>query len=287
MGRSIAGKIKINSYADLVGGVQDGAVEVPLTELHNFRQHPFRVEDDEKMEELVQSIKERGVLVPGIVRPSPEGGYEIIAGHRRRHACGKAGLETMPVLIKKLTDDESILMMVDTNIQREDILPSEKARAYRMKFEAMKHQGSKEGGSSLEILGKAAGESGKTVQRYISLSDLTDELLELVDIKKIPVRAGVSVSRLLPKEQEMLEAILKETNASIVMTQAEKLKELSEKKELTKTKIRELLSAQKPAPRKVTLKADSLSRYFSENTSEKEMEETIIRLLDNWIKKKK
>ena len=142
MSRSISGKIKINSFADIVGGDDTAVTEVPIADLHEFKDHPFRVLDDEKMEETVESIKKYGVLMPGIVRPRAEGGYEIIAGHRRRRACEIAGLETMPVLIKNYTDDEATVTMVDTNIQREDILPSEKAHAYRMKFEAMKHQGS-------------------------------------------------------------------------------------------------------------------------------------------------
>ena len=156
MSRSIKGKIRINSFADLVGGDDAAVTEVPLTDLHEFKDHPFRVLDDAKMDETVESIKKYGVLMPGIVRPRAEGGYEIIAGHRRKRACEIAGLETMPVLIKNYTDDEATVTMVDTNIQREDILPSEKARAYRMKFEAMKHQGSG-GGSTLESIGEAAG----------------------------------------------------------------------------------------------------------------------------------
>ena len=290
MGRSIAGKIKINSFADLVGGGQDGAVEIPLSDLHEFKNHPFRVLDDEKMEETVQSIKERGVLVPGIVRPDPDGGYELISGHRRRRACELAGLSTMPVLIRKYSGDEAVCIMVDSNIQREDILPSEKAKAYRMKYDAMKHQGSRddnrEAGKTINILGKAAGESGKTVQRFLAISVLSDGLLELIDQKRIPVRAGVSISHLTKKEQEVLESLLKEAGCSIDVTQAEKMKELSEKKELNKTKMRELLSPVRPAPKKITLKADKLSRYFPENTSEKEMEKTIIRLLDDWVKNK-
>ena len=166
MSRSIAGKIKLNSFADIVGGDDTAVTEVPLSDLHEFKNHPFRVLDDEKMEETVESIRKNGVLMPGIVRPRLDGGgYEIIAGHRRKRACELAGLATMPVLIKNYTDDEATVTMVDTNIQREDILPSEKAHAYRMKFDAMKHQGSG-GGRTVESIGEAAGESGKTVQRY-------------------------------------------------------------------------------------------------------------------------
>ncbi|MBR4023678.1 MAG: ParB/RepB/Spo0J family partition protein, partial [Firmicutes bacterium] len=147
MSRTIAGKIKINSFADIVGGDDSAVTEVPLSDLHTFKDHPFRVLDDEKMEETVESIKERGVLMPGIVRPRIGGGYEIIAGHRRKRACELAGLKTMPVVIRKYTDEEAVVAMVDTNLQREEILPSEKARAYRMKYDAMKHQGS-EGGNT-------------------------------------------------------------------------------------------------------------------------------------------
>ena len=173
MSRSIAGKIKINSFADIIGGDDSAVTEVPLSDLHEFKGHPFRVLDDEKMEETVESVRQYGVLMPGIVRPRPEGGYEIIAGHRRKRACELVGLSTMPVLIKKYTDDEAVVAMVDTNIQREDILPSEKAHAYRMKYDAMKHQGSA-GGNTFEEIGEAAGESARTVQRYICLSRLSE-----------------------------------------------------------------------------------------------------------------
>lgn len=176
-----AAKVKLNSYDDLFGtaGVQadTGQVqEIPLSELHDFKGHPFKVLDDEKMQETVESIKNYGVLMPGIVRTRAEGGYEIIAGHRRKHGCELAGLSTMPVFVKEYSDDEATVIMVDTNIQREDILPSEKARAYAMKYEAIKHQGRKGGGNSLDEVGEAAGESGKTVQRYIWLARLSDEL---------------------------------------------------------------------------------------------------------------
>ena len=161
MSKSIVGKIKINSFADIVGGDDSAVTEVPLSDLHTFKDHPFRVLDDEKMDETVKSIKENGVLVPGIVRPRPEGGYEIIAGHRRKRACELAGLETMPVMIRDYTDDEAIIAMVDSNIQREDILPSEKAHAYRQKYDVVKHQGVS-GGNSLDMIGAAAGDCGKT-----------------------------------------------------------------------------------------------------------------------------
>lgn len=173
-----AAKIRLNSYDDLFGGVEMAAganqvQEIPLSDLYEFKGHPFKVLDDEKMQETVESIKNYGVLMPGIARPRSEGGYEIIAGHRRKHGCELAGLSTMPMLVRDYSDDEATIIMVDTNIQREDILPSEKAKAYAMKYEAMKHQGKKGNVSSLDEVGEAAGESGKTVQRYIWLSRLS------------------------------------------------------------------------------------------------------------------
>ncbi|MBO4449108.1 MAG: ParB/RepB/Spo0J family partition protein, partial [Clostridiales bacterium] len=210
-----------------------------------------------------------------------EGGYEIIAGHRRKRACELAGLETMPVLIKNYSDEEATVTMVDTNIQREDILPSEKAHAYRMKFDAMKHQGSG-GGSTFESIGEAAGESGKTVQRYILLSRLTDVLLGFVDEKKLPIRSGVEISYLTEKEQGLLEDIINNTGVIISPAQAEKIRGYSQNKELTKALLIELLSDEKPKPRKVTFKGDRLSKYFPDDMSAEEIEEEIIRILDEW-----
>lgn len=283
MSRSIAGKIKINSFADIVGGDDAAVTEVPLADLHDFKDHPFRVLDDEKMKETVESIKKYGVLMPGIVRPRMEGGYEIIAGHRRKRACELAGLETMPVLIKNHTDDEAIVAMVDTNIQREDILPSEKAHAYRMKFEAMKHQGIG-GGNTLECIGEVAGESGKTVQRYIYLSKLTEPLLNLVDEKKLPIRAGVELSYLKEKEQGWVEEIIKEKNVVIAPAQAEKIKGYSQGKELTKALMLEILSGEKPQ-RRITFAGEKLSKYFPDDMSAEEIKNKIIMILDEWKNK--
>ena len=283
MSRSIAGKIKINSFADIVGGDDAAVTEVPLSDLYDFKDHPFRVLDDEKMEETVESVKRYGVLMPGIVRPRLEGGYEIIAGHRRKRACELAGLETMPVLIKNYTDDEAVVAMVDTNIQREDILPSEKAHAYRMKYDAMKHQGS-EGGNTLESIGEAAGESGKTVQRYICLSRLSESLLSLVDDKRLPIRAGVELSYLKEKEQGWVEEIIRETGVIVSPAQGEKIRGFSQNKELTKAIVQLILTDEKPKPRKVVIKGERLSDYFPDDVSADEIEETIIRLLDDWIK---
>ena len=281
MSRSIAGKIKINSFADIVGGDDSAVTEVPLSDLHTFKDHPFRVLDDEKMEEMVESIKERGVLMPGIVRPRIGGGYEIIAGHRRKRACELAGLETMPVVIRNYTDEEAVVAMVDTNLQREEILPSEKARAYRMKYDAMKHQGSG-GGNTLDEIGESAGDSGKTVQRYICLSNLSDSLLGFVDEKKLPVVSGVHISYLTDKEQKWIEDKIQNTGVLISPAQAAKLKEYSQNKELTKAVIDLILDEEKPKARKVTFKGDKLSKYFPDEMSAEEIEEEIIRILDEW-----
>lgn len=281
MSRSIAGKIKINSFADIVGGDDTVISEVPLKDLHSFKDHPFKVLDDAKMDETVESIKQNGVLNPGVVRPRPEGGYEIIAGHRRKRACELAGLETMPVVIRNYTDDEAVVAMVDTNLQREEILPSEKAHAYRMKYDIMKHQGS-EGGSSFDNIGEAAGESGKTVQRYISLSNLSDVLLGYVDEKKLPIVSGVNLSFLNEKEQKWVEEVIGSSGVVISPAQSEKIKGYSQSKELTKALLAEILTEEKPKQRKITFKGEKLSKYFPEEMSVEEIEEEIIRILDEW-----
>ena len=288
--RGSADKIKLSSFDDLFGTQEAGTgteqvQEIPLCELHEFRGHPFKVVDDEKMQETVESIKNYGVLMPGIARPRAEGGYEIIAGHRRRHGCELAGLSTMPIFVRDYTDDEATIIMVDTNIQREDILPSEKARAYSMKYEAMKHQGKKGTGNSLDEVGEAAGESGKTVQRYIWLSRLSDELLEMVDKKKIGLVQGVDISFLTEQAQEWVQVIMEETGTNISTVQSAKLKEYGKKGELTMPMVRLILTEEKPKERKVTLKAEKISRYFPEEYSESEIENVIIELLEEWQKK--
>lgn len=288
--RGSADKIKLSSFDDLFGTQEAGTgteqvQEIPLCELHEFRGHPFKVVDDEKMQETVESIKNYGVLMPGIARPRAEGGYEIIAGHRRRHGCELAGLSTMPMFVRDYTDDEATIIMVDTNIQREDILPSEKARAYSMKYEAMKHQGKKGTGNSLDEVGEAAGESGKTVQRYIWLSRLSDELLEMVDKKKIGLVQGVDISFLTEQAQEWVQVIMEETGTNISTVQSAKLKEYGKKRELNMPMVRLILTEEKPKERKVTLKAEKISRYFPEEYSESEIENVIIELLEEWQKK--
>jgi len=284
MAKSIVGRIKINTFEDIVGGENVSITEVPIKDLYSFRDHPFLVLDDEKMEETVKSIREYGVLMPGIVRPRDDGGYEIIAGHRRKRACELAGLETMPVVIKDMSDDEAVVAMVDSNIQREDILPSEKAHAYRMKFDVMKHQGTA-GGNTLEEIGEAAGECGRTVQRYIALSYLTDTLLRFVDEKKLPVRSGVELSYLTDSEQKWIEIFISEFKVVISPDKAAKIKMYSANKELTEALLREILISNDQKPVKVVLKADTLSEYFPGDMPAEVIEKFIIHLLDDWKEK--
>ena len=280
-----ASKVRLNSYDDLFGTVENVSgeqiIHAKLADLHMFKGHPFRVLDDEKMEETTESISKYGVLVPGLARPRTEGVYEIIAGHRRKRGSELAGLDTMPVIVRNYTDDEATIIMVDSNIQREDILPSEKARAYAMKYEAMKHQGSK-GGSTLDEVGEAAGESGKTVQRYVWLSRLSDELLDMVDTKKIGISQGVDISFLSGEQQQYVEAVLQETGVSVSNAQAAKLKEYGKSGELTLPMVRLILAEEKPKERKVTIKGDKISRYFSEDYSNDDIEGIIIQLLEEW-----
>lgn len=205
-----AEKVKLSSFDDLFGKEETVSGEVvtsvPIDLLHPFKNHPFHVLDDEKMEETVESVKQYGILMPGIVRPYPDGGYEVVAGHRRWRACELAGLEEMPVIIRDIDDDTATVIMVDTNIQREDILPSEKAFAYKMKYEALKHQGSKGEKYTAEMVGETAGDSGRTVQRYIRLANLISGLLDLVDVKKVPMIVGEKLSYLTREEQELVRA---------------------------------------------------------------------------------
>ncbi len=280
-----ASKVKLNHFDDLFGSTgnssEEQIIHVKLADLHTFQGHPFRVLDDEKMEETAESIRRYGVLVPGIVRLRRDGGYEIIAGHRRKQASEKAGLDTMPVIVRNYTDDEATIIMVDSNIQREDILPSEKAKAYAMKYEAMKHQGSK-GGSTLDDVGEAAGESGKTVQRYVWLARLSDELLDMVDKKKIGIAQGISISFLSKEQQQYVTIVLQETGTSVSNEQAAKLKEYGKSGELTLAMVRLILVKEKQRERKVTIKGDKISRYFSEEYSNDDIEGIIIQLLEEW-----
>ena len=283
-----ASKIKMESFDDLFGGSgaqETGAEQIinaPLADLHEFKDHPFKVLDDEKMEETTESIRLYGVLVPGIARPRAGGGYELIAGHRRKHGSERAGKTEMPIIVRNYSDDEATIIMVDSNIQREDILPSEKAKAYKMKYEAMKHQGKKSGKNTLDEVGEAARENAKKVQRYIWLSRLSDELLEMVDTKKLGFSQGVDISFLPEEAQQWVEVIIEEQGCNVSTVQSGKLKEYGKSGELTLAMVRLILTEEKSKERKVTLKADKISKYFSDSYSNEEIENIIISLLDKW-----
>ena len=285
-----AAKVKLNSFDDLFGNNEmqtagtEQIINAPLAELHDFKNHPFRVVDDEKMEETTESIRQYGVLVPGIARLRAGGGYELIAGHRRKHGSQRAGKSEMPVIVRNYSDDEATIIMVDSNIQREDILPSEKAKAYQMKYEAMKHQGKKSGKNTLDEVGEAAGENAKKVQRYIWLARLSDELLDLVDTKKIGFSQGVDISFLSEEAQQWVEVIIEEQRCSVSTVQSGKLKEYGKSGELTLAMVRLILTEEKPKERKFTMKSDKIGRYFSDSYSNEEIEDIILSLLDKWKK---
>ena len=291
-GRSIAGKIKINSYGDLFGGEENEVSEVDLAELHSFKNHPFKVLEDEKMQELVESIKVRGVVVPGVVRAIPEGGYEIISGHRRKRACELAGLKTMPVIIKQCSNDEAILAMVDSNLQREEILPSERAFSYKMKFEALSHQGKQsEGVTSTQVgwkletaslVGEAMGDSKNQVRRYIRLTELLTDFLDMVDDKRLKFNPAVEISYLTNNQQEILLKVMNEENVVPSLAQAQQLKKLSQEQTYTKDAVCEILSSSTDKERKFIIKHKIISRYFPPDTTDEEIESIICTLLDEW-----
>ena len=285
-----ASKIKMESFDDLFGGssVQETGAEqiinAPLADLYEFKDHPFKVLDDEKMEETTESIREYGILVPGIARPRAGGGYELIAGHRRKHGSERTGKTEMPIIVRNYSDDEATIIMVDSNIQREDILPSEKAKAYKMKYEAMKHQGKKSGKNTLDEVGEAAGENAKKVQRYIWLARLSEELLEMVDTKKLGFSQGVDISFLSEEAQQWVEVIIEEQDCNVSTVQSGKLKEYGKSGELTLAMVRLILTEEKPKERKFTMKSDKIGEYFSDSYSNEEIENIIISLLDKWKK---
>lgn len=281
-------KVKLSSYDELFGAkapaASDQIVNVTLSELHTFKNHPFHVNDDKEMEELAESIREHGVLIPGIVRPRAEGGYELIAGHRRKHGSELAGKTEMPVIVRDYSDDEATIMMVDSNIQRETILPSEKAKAYALKYEVLKHQGKKSGKSTLDQVGEAAGENSKKVQRYIWLSRLSDQMLQMVDEKRLGFSQGVDLSFLSKKSQQIVADAIERSKCTVSMGQSAKLKEYEKKNELTSTVVRLILEEKNVHKRKFTLKMDKLSQYFDDRYSSEEMESIILHLLEEWKK---
>lgn len=275
-------------------------VSIPLTELHPFPNHPFQVRDDEAMQETAESVKEYGVLVPAIARPLADGGYEIIAGHRRKHACELAGLEEMPVIVRQMDDDAATIIMVDSNLQRENILPSERAKAYKMKLDAIRRRAgrpSKENGAqvghnsdgkkSVQIIAEQAGESKTQVQRYIRLTELSPELQQMVDEKKIAFNPAVELSYLKPEEQTMLVSTMDYEQATPSLSQAQRLKKFSQEGRLNTDSMLAIMSEEKkPEVDKVTFTTDKLRKYFPKSYTPKRMEETIIKLLEAWMKKR-
>lgn len=293
--RNLGEKIKLASYDDMFGADEttsspvdlnlDGQiVDVPLDELHTFENHPFRVLDDESMEEMVESIKEYGVLVPAIARPHAEGGYELISGHRRHHASKIAGKDTMPIIIRDCDNDEATVIMVDANIQREDILISEKAKAYRMKYNAMKHQGAA-GGISLKEMSEQVGDSMKTIQRLICVADLGENLLKLLDAKKLGIRQGVDLSFLEKEQQKVVYKIIIELGVSLSWEDSTRIKEAGKKGYLNEDYLRDILTHDKPKVRKVVFNQKKLDDYFEPNMSSEDIEVLIVRLLDEWKQK--
>ena len=270
--------------------------EIPLDQLKPFRNHPFKVRDDQRMLDTVDSIREYGVLVPAIARPDPEGGYELISGHRRKRGCEMAGLQTMPVIIRNLDDDAAVLVMVDSNIQREELLPSERAFAYKMKLEALKHQGARSDltssqlGTKLradELLAQQAGESRNQVQRFIRLTELISELLDMVDERKLAFNPAVEVSYLKRDEQRMLLEAMDAEQTTPSLSQAQRLKKFSQKGRLTEEAMSAIMSEEKKSDMdKVTLRSDTPRRYFPKSYTPKQMEQTIIKLLDVWQKQR-
>ena len=280
-----------STQEELDDAKREKVMEIPLAELHPFRGHPFKVLDDEKMVETVESIKQYGVLVPAIARPDPEGGYEIVSGHRRHRASQLAGMETMPVIVRDLDDDEATIIMVDSNLQRETLLPSERAFAYKMKRDALNHQGatSPQLGEKLltvEKIGLDAGDSKNQVLRYIRLTKLIPQLLDMVDEKKIAFNPAYELSFLKTEEQEQLLDAMTSEQATPSLSQAQRLKKFSQDGRCTPEVMCAILSEEKKSDmEKVTLGADTLRKYFPKNYTPAKMQETIIRLLEQWQRK--
>ena len=292
--------ISLSSYDDIFSTDQSRAdaqreqvQEIPLSELHPFEGHPFRVVDDEEMEKTVESIKEYGVLTPAIARPDPDGGYEIISGHRRHHASELAGKETMPVIVREMDDDAAIILMVDSNLQREQLLPSERAFAYRMKMDAIKHQGKTTSpqvaskSRSDDEVGQKEGISGDTVRRYIRLTELVPQLLDMVDTGQIKFNPAVELSYLAREEQEQFIEAMDYAQAAPSLSQAQRIKKLAQSGECTLDAMFEIMNEVKKGELdKVTFKTDSLRKYFPKSYTSKQMEEKIIQLLEQWQKKR-
>ncbi len=294
--------ISLTSYDDLFsteetrrGESHEQIQRIPLSELHPFKDHPFRVVDDDRMMETVESVKEYGVLVPAIARPLEDGGYEIIAGHRRKRACELAGMDEMPVIVRNLDDDESVIIMVDSNLQRENILPSERAKAYQMKLEAIKRKAgrpSRENSSQVatnfradEVVGAEAGMSKDSVRRFIRLNNLELPLRDKVDSGELAFTPAVELSYLKPEEQQWLQTALEVTQQTPSLSQAQRIKKESKEGTLSEQGMIKIMSEEKkPLYDSVTLSHDTLKKYFPKSYTAKQMEKVIIKLLDNWLR---
>ena len=296
-------KMELTSYDEIFSteesrrdAAREKVMEIPLSELYAFRDHPFKVQDDERMLDTAQSIREYGVLVPAIARPRKDGGYELISGHRRKRGCELAGLETMPVIVRDMDDDAATIVMVDSNIQRESLLPSERAFAYRMKLEAMKRQGARRDLTSGQvgpklrsnaIVAEQAGESVKQVQRFIRLTKLIPQLLDMVDEKKIAFNPAVELSYLKSEEQTELLDAMESEQATPSLSQAQRLKKFSQEGHLSIDVMRAIMSEEKKHDLdRVTIGSDKLQKYFPKSWTPAQMETQIIKLLESWHRKR-
>ena len=295
--------ISLTSYDDIFSTEESRQTEqiqqIPIAELHPFKNHPFKVLDDEAMQRTVESVAQFGVLAPLIARPREEGGYEIISGHRRQHAAQLAGLTTLPVIVRNMSDEEAVIKMVDSNLQREHILPSERAFAYKMKLEAIKNQGARsdltsgqigqklQGTISRDIVAQEAGDSSRNVQRFIRLTNLIPELLDLVDQKKISFNPAVELSYLTAAEQRDFLEAMQDTQNAPSLSQAQRIKKLSQEGKCTYDAIFDIMGEEKKAEMdRVTIKNDVLRKYFPKSYTPKQMQDTIIKLLEQWQKKR-
>ena len=295
--------VSLNSYDDIFSTEESRQEEqreqvqqIPIGELFPFKNHPFKVLDDDSMSDTVESVKQYGVLSPLIARPRPEGGYEIISGHRRQHAAELAGLETLPVIVRQMDDDAAVVLMVDSNLQRENILPSERAFAYKMKLEAIKNQGARSDltsgqfGPKLhsdEKVARDAGESRKQIQRFIRLTNLIPELLDMVDNKTVSFNPAVELSYLSPEQQQEVIQAMNDTQNFPSVSQAKRIKKLAQDGTFsTETVVAIMGEAKKDELDKVVIKNDTLKKYFPRSYTPRQMEDTIIKLLEQWQKKR-
>jgi len=300
--KSSGRKPSLTSYDDIfsteASRQQEQIQRLALSELHPFKDHPFRVLDDDRMMETVESVKEYGVLVPIIARPMPDGGYEIVSGHRRKRACELAGMNEIPAIVRDLDDDEAVIIMVDSNLQRENILPSERAKAYQMKLEAIKHQGERRDLTSRQLVGKLeaadligqdTGESGRQIQRILRLNNLEPPLIDKVDAGKLAFTPAVELSYLKPEEQQWLDTALENTQQTPSLSQAQRMKRESKQGTLSEQGIMEIMTENKqtiPVKGSVVLPQEKLTKYFPRSYTTEQMEKVIFKLLDYWMRKR-